>query len=80
MHSDFSDELFHCRDIPSQAHEVLPEAGRNLAGPVPGKKLHHKELQLHIISTPRVWGPFLSFENTNGLTHFKAMKDLYEVI
>lgn len=54
MHSDFSDELFNCRDISSQAHKVLPEAQRHLAGPIPGKKLHHKELQLHIISMHRV--------------------------
>lgn len=44
MHSDFSDELFHCEDISSQAHEVLPETLRHLAGPVPGKKLYHEEL------------------------------------
>lgn len=75
MHSDFSDELFHCSDISSQAHKGLPEAQRNLAGPVPGKKLHHKELQLHIISMHRVWGLFPSLENTNGLTPFKTTKD-----
>lgn len=76
MHSDFSDELFNGRDISSQAHKVLPEAQRHLAGPIPGKKLHHKELQLHIISMHRVWGLFLSLENTTGLTPLKTTKDL----
>lgn len=80
MHSDFSDELFHSRDSSSRAHEVLPEAQRHLAGPVPGKKLHHEELQLHIISIYRVWGLFLSLENTKGLTHFKTTKDFLKVI
>lgn len=80
MHSDFSDELFHCGDISSQAHKVLPEAQRHLAGLVPGKTLHQKNSNSIIISMHRVWGLFLSLENTKGLTHFKTIKYLLEVI